>query len=779
MKIVLRGSIVLLLCMQVFWACSIPRVSKTESKNMKIIPNPQHILVQEGEFIFAQTTSVWISDEITNKAFFNDYLNTSIPNMSQGSSEKAQIRISLTQEINLPEEGYQFHVDNDQVSILAQDDRGVFYGIQTLRQLLPSAVEQGVSTLDGHRIQAVHIKDYPRFGWRGMHLDVSRHFFPLEFVKRYIDMIALHKMNVFHWHLSDDNGWRLEIKNYPKLTEICAWRVDREHEDWRKWSPIEPGEESSYGGFYTQDEVREIVAYAAARQITVIPEIEMPGHSSEIFAAYPELSCRGEMLPVRPGSYWPNEDIFCAGNDSVFVFLENILDEVVELFPAEYIHIGGDEARKTYWKTCEKCQNRISTEGLANEHELQSWFIQKMEKYINSKGKKLIGWDEILEGGLAQDATVMSWRGVAGGVAAAKAGHDVVMTPTSHVYFDYYQGDPKTEPQAIGGYTPLKKVYSYEPIPEELNAEEAKYVLGSQANLWTEFVKTSSHAEYMVLPRMTALSEVLWSSKDHRDWSDFQNRLQGLLLRFESLEWNYSPGSFLIDIVPARPLKTDELVVELISEQAHHDIRYTLDGTPPDGKSTLYEEELLLKQDAKIRAGLFKGSSSLGRIAERDFSFHEALGSTLSYKMKYHVRYTGGGDNGLVDGILGSDNFKDGTWQGFEGNDLELFLDLGESKEIFKVEVNFLQSTKAWIFMPEYFEVSFSLDGETWKIIQRVENEVSEKTEDTVINRLTADFPTEATQYIKVLAKNRGVCPEWHPGAGEKSWIFCDEVVVR
>jgi hexosaminidase len=505
----------------------------------------------------------------------------------------------------------------------------------------------------------------------------------------------------------------------------------------------------------------------------------MPGHSSEIFAAYPELSCRAETLPVRPGSYWPNEDIFCAGNDSVFVFLENILDEVVELFPAKYIHIGGDEARKTYWKTCEKCQNRIKTEGLTNEHELQSWFIQKMEKYIISKGKKLIGWDEILEGGLAQEATVMSWRGVAGGVAAAKAGHDVIMTPTSHVYFDYYQGDPKTEPQAIGGYTPLKKVYSYEPIPEELDANEEKYVLGSQANLWTEFIKTTSHAEYMVLPRMTALSEVLWSSKDQRDWPDFQKRLQALLPRFESLEWNYSPGTFLVDIVPARPLKTDELVVELISEQADFDIRYTLDGTDPDVSSGLYQEKLLLRQDAKIRAGIFDGPKSIGRIAERDFSFHKALGSTIAYKLKYHVRYTGGGEQGLIDGILGSDNSKDGTWQGFEGNDLELILDLGESQEIFRTEINFLQSTKAWIFMPEYLEVSFSSDGETWRVIQRVDNEVSEKIEDVTINRLTADFPTEATRFIKIVAKNRGVCPDWHPGAGEKSWIFCDEVVVR
>ncbi len=542
MRTGLKKLVILMFCLQVFLTCSMPRTSKTESVDMNIIPKPQHVTMQRGEFIFSEATSVWISDDIGSKAFFMDFLHSMIPKMSTGVKGNTDIEIYRIQDASLPNEGYRFQVNRHKIQITAADDPGIFYGLQTLRQLLPPAVESGLNSLAGHTIQAMSIEDYPRFSWRGMHLDVSRHFFPVEFIKRYIDMIALHKMNVFHWHLTDDNGWRLEIKRYPKLTEICAWRVDREQEDWRKWSPIKEGETCSYGGFYTQEEVRDIVAYAASRQIMVIPEIEMPGHSSEIFAAYPELSCRGELLPVRPGSYWPNEDILCAGNDSVFVFLENVLDEVIELFPAKYIHIGGDEARKTYWKTCEKCQARIKNEGLANEDELQSWFIQKIEQYIVSKGKNLIGWDEILEGGLAQEATVMSWRGMNGGIVAAKAGHDVIMTPTSHVYFDHYQGDKTTEPQAIGGFTPLEKVYGYEPIPSELSEEEAKFVLGSQANLWTEFVKTPEHAEYMVLPRMTALSEVLWSGKDQRDWADFQRRLPYLLSRFKYLGWNYRPG---------------------------------------------------------------------------------------------------------------------------------------------------------------------------------------------------------------------------------------------
>ncbi len=529
----------LFVVMTITQMCSSTQNTTTESSFMNIIPKPQSVEILTGAFVFDTENTFSIQGALSNQIFFEEFLGSLIPGLIRSTTGSADIKLQVLQETDLPVEGYSLQVTPAGIQIIAGDESGLFYGIQTLRQLLPDSVEKQNISIRGHSIQSAVIQDYPRFGWRGMHLDVSRHFFQVDFVKRYIDMIAFHKMNVFHWHLTDDNGWRLEIKQYPKLTEICAWRVDREDQDWRKWSPIKPGEQSTYGGFYTQEEVREIIAYAAERQITVIPEIEMPGHSSEIFAAYPGLSCKGDLLPVRPGSYWPNEDILCAGNDSVFTFLENIIDEVVELFPAEYIHIGGDEAAKKHWKTCPKCQARIKAEHLADEHELQSWFIQKMERYIQSKGKRIIGWDEILEGGLAADATVMSWRGEAGGVAAAQAGHNVIMTPSSHVYFDHYQGNPETEPQAIGGDSPIQKVYSYEPIPAELAANEHKYVLGAQANLWTEFVKTTDHAEYMVLPRMTALSEVLWSAPEQRDWVDFQARLQYLLPRFKALEWNY------------------------------------------------------------------------------------------------------------------------------------------------------------------------------------------------------------------------------------------------
>ena len=757
---------------------STPRTS-TQGNEMNIIPKPNSVELRNGHYEFSPAPTIFISPGISNGDFFQEILTGLIPGLQSSTDPNAELRLILEPDTDLPAEGYRLEITVNGILISAGDEPGVFYGIQSLRQLLPPVLEGGGVWTGPILIPLASINDHPRFAWRGMHLDVSRHFFPTEFVKQYIDMIALHKMNVFHWHLTDDNGWRLEIKKYPKLTEVCAWRVDRENEGWRDWSPIQPGEASSYGGFYTQEEVREIVAYAAARQITVIPEIEMPGHSSELFAAYPEFSCRGETLPVRPGSYWPNKDILCAGNDSVFSFLEGVIDEVVELFPAKYIHIGGDEATKTNWETCPKCQARIQVEGLANEHELQSWFIRKMERYIRSKGKQIIGWDEILEGGLAPEATVMSWRGMAGGIAAAKAGHDVIMAPTSHCYFDYYQGDPATEPKAIGGYVPLNKVYSYDPIPEALEPTEYKYILGSQANLWTEFIKTPEHAEYMVLPRMSALAEVVWSAKADRNWLDFHTRLGSLLQRFDALGWNYSKGSFLVEIIPGRMEGSGAIQFDLLCEKPEYQLRYTTDGSDPGPESPLYAGTLSVDQDVQVRAAVFDGKHLLGRIARRDFAFHQALDKKTRYQETYSPWYRAGGDQGLVDGILGSEDHKDGTWQGFEGNDLELTIDLGAERAIFRTEMNFLQSRAAWIFMPQFIEVSLSSDGESWHLVSHVDNEVSVGDEQIAIHRLSADFPSTRTRYVKVLAKNRGVCPEDHPGAGDLAWIFCDEVLVR
>jgi hexosaminidase len=432
------------------------------------------------------------------------------------------------------EEGYRLDVAPGSVRLVARGPAGVAYGLETLRQLLPPDVERPGEAVRLVAIPAVSIEDAPRFAYRGMHLDVGRHFFPVEFIKRYLDLLSQYKFNTFHWHLTEDQGWRIEIVKYPRLTSVGARR--RETIVAQNFDPY-IGDNTPYSGFYTQQEVRDVVAYAAARSITVIPEIEMPGHSLAALAAYPELACTPG--PFEVGTRWGvYEDIYCP-SEHTFAFLEDVLTEVMALFPSRYIHIGGDEAPKARWVASAVAQEVKRREGLADEAELQSWFIRRIEAFLRRHGRQLIGWDEILEGGLAPEATVMSWRGVEGGIEAARQGHDVIMTPTSHVYFDYYQGDRASEPLANGGFTPLEKVYGFEPVPPELNAQEARHVLGAQGNVWTEYMKTPDHVEYMVLPRMLALSEVLWSPASSRDYARFLARLPAHLRRLDALGLRY------------------------------------------------------------------------------------------------------------------------------------------------------------------------------------------------------------------------------------------------
>jgi hexosaminidase len=514
---------------------------------ISVIPRPVSITAQEGTFEIRPDTRIVTQPQtkILGQQLA-DWLRPATGfglDVQEGGAKAEGLVLSIDPAlVGLGQEGYRLTVKARQVLIESSTAAGVFYGVQTLRQLLPAEVfGQTKAQAVAWRIPCVRIEDQPRFGWRGMHLDVCRHFFPKEFIKRYIDLIALHKMNVFHWHLTEDQGWRIEIKKYPRLTEVGAWRVDREEQHWNRRTPPRPGEKATYGGFYTQDEVREIVAYAKARYVTVVPEIEMPAHALAALASYPELSCTGGPFYVMPGGYWPISDIYCAGNDSTFTFIETILSEVIDLFPGAYVHVGGDEAAKDRWKTCLKCQARIRTEGLKDEAELQSWFIKRIEKFLISKNKRLIGWDEILEGGLAPEAAVMSWRGEDGGIAAAKAGHDVVMAPNSHTYFDHYQGDSKSEPLAIGGFLPIEKVYSYNPTPAVLTAEQARHVLGVQAQIWTEYIPYPNNVEYMAFPRACALAEVAWSQLSGKDYTEFLGRLRVHLRRLDGLDVRYRP----------------------------------------------------------------------------------------------------------------------------------------------------------------------------------------------------------------------------------------------
>ena len=516
-------------------ACSTPR-------NPSVIPQPVQMEVGRGVFDLDADTRIMLSNPTNlevqqlTESWARPIRATSGFNLllvdTPDDAPSNMITLRLSQDAPHPAEGYRLNVTSDAVTVEAKTPAGLFYGLQTLTQLLFGDHTSGWS------VPIVQIVDAPRFAYRGMHLDVGRHFFPVAFIKKYIDLLAMYKMNKFHWHLTDDQGWRIEIKKYPKLTEIGAYRQETVMgKNFERFDRPYVGDGKPHGGFYSQEEVREVVAYARARYIDVIPEIEMPGHATAALAAYPEFACTDGPFDV-PTTWGIFEDVFCP-KEETFQFLEDVLTEVIALFPSQYIHIGGDEVPKVRWQESEVAQEVISREGLADEDELQSYFIKRIESFLQAQGRRLIGWDEILEGGLAPDATVMSWRGMEGGIEAAREGHDVIMTPTSHCYFDYYQADPEQEPLAIRGLTPLEKVYSFEPVPEMLSAEDAEHILGAQGNVWTEYMATTDYVEYMVFPRMLALSEVVWSPPDLRNWEDFVQRLPDHLRYFDALGVNY------------------------------------------------------------------------------------------------------------------------------------------------------------------------------------------------------------------------------------------------
>jgi hexosaminidase len=507
---------------------------------VQIIPLPAHITAGSTAHAFRDAPVIVAAastdTELTTIAAFaatavGEVLGRPALIGTAATRDRGMIRLEIDPAFrDSSRESYRLVADERGVHVTARSHAGLFYGIQTLRQLMQP------HDSDGWAVPAVEIVDTPRFPYRGMHLDVARHFSSVDFVKRYIDLMSRYKLNTFHWHLTEDQGWRIEIKRYPRLTEIGAYR--KETMVARNFNPY-VGDGIPHGGYYTQDEIREVVAYAAARYITVIPEIEMPGHAMAALAAYPELACTPG--PFEVATRWGVfNDVFCP-SEQTFEFLEGVLTEVMALFPSRYIHIGGDEVPKVRWRESALAQEVMRREGLANEEELQSWFIRRIEKFLAQHGRRLIGWDEILEGGLAPDATVMSWRGMSGGIAAARQGHDVIMTPNSHLYFDHYQGDRAREPLAIGGNSPLPRVYSFEPVPDSLSASEARHILGAQANVWTEYMKTESHVEYMVFPRMLALAEVVWSPRELRDWEGFQRRLPAQLEVLGRLGVNYRP----------------------------------------------------------------------------------------------------------------------------------------------------------------------------------------------------------------------------------------------
>ena len=751
----------------------------------RLIPEPKSVSFSDESFAFTVKTPIVVNDRelLPGLKVFRQHmkkitgkeLQVFTPDKKAGNGAK----ITVNKDPKIAREGYVLKTGKKGMEIYASTPEGVFYAIQTFMQLCPLDIyKKNIKSGFKWQIPGVDISDGPEFAWRGMMLDVSRHFFTKEEVLKLLNELSQFKLNTFHIHLVDDQGWRIEIKKYPKLTSVGAWRVDREDLPWNGRAPQKPGEKATYGGFYTQDDIKEIVSYAKDRFITVIPEIEMPGHTTSSLAAYPQYSCTGGPFTVLPGGIWPITDIYCAGNDSTFIFLENVLTEVMELFPSKYIHIGGDEATKTEWKKCKKCQKRIRDEHLKGVNELQSYFIKRIERFLNENDRILLGWDEILEGGLAPKATVMSWRGMKGGIEAAKSGHDVVMTPTSPCYFDYYQGDVDNEPEAFNGHNPLSKVYKYKPVPEELNAEEAKHVLGGQANLWTEYVPNAKHMEYMTFPRILAIAETLWSPASTRNWTDFAKRVEATFPVFKLQEINYAQSVYNVKIDSDFDPATKKVKISLSAEMPGSEIRYTINDEDLVNNSKIYTVPFELEGSGIVRAAVFKDGKPAGTPVSKNIKIHKATGSKVTYLKPYSKKFTGGGDGCLVNSLRGSKNFSDKKWQAFERDDCELVIDLGKEEKIGKITVGCLHSPGSWIFLPTELTAWVSNDGKSFRQVSDVKNTIPSSAKAQIVD-FELKFKPEKCRYVKMKIKNLGEAPEWHSAPGSAAWLFVDEIIVE
>ena len=675
-----------------FLALTLVSCGQQPVEELSIIPVPLKAELQGGSFVVNENTQLWIEAPEADKNQLQEYLAASPLKLAVAAEAPTSNAIVLKQVEELPgvasAEGYVLTSTKKGVEVQAKTGAGLFYGVQTLLQM----------AAEGNKVAFGTITDEPRFEYRGMMLDVSRHFFGLDFVKKLIEAMAYYKLNRLHIHLTDAAGWRIEIKKYPRLTNFAAWRSGKNWKEWwngdRKY--MEEGSEGAEGGYFTQDQCREIVEYAKKHYITVIPEIEMPSHSEEVLTAYPELSCTH--VPYKQAD-------FCVGNEKTFEFLENVLLEVMEIFPSEYIHVGGDEASKQSWKTCPLCQARMKKEGLKDVDELQSYLIERMEKFLNKHGRNLLGWDEILEGGLAPNATVMSWRGVEGGLKAIEGGHRAIMSPGGYCYFDSYQDAPHTQPEAIGGYLPLKKVYSYDPIPETFTAEQAKLMYGVQANLWAEYIPTPEHMEYMIYPRILALAEVAWSAVANKNYEDFHGRA----------------------------LKA----VDELRAKGYHPF------------------------DLKIEVGNRPGADKLVE--------HLGIGKKVSYAEghNYYSGYTAGGDDALVNGILGGWSYSDQLWQGFL-KDIDLTIDLEKEIAIKNVGADFMQICGPGVFMPKQVIISVSNDGKEFTELAKIDHQV---VKDDAVTFKNFGWEGEANaRYVRYQAeidRNFG------------GFLFVDEIVIK
>lgn len=753
---------------------------KLVQSDYQVIPLPQEISMQDGKsFILNKTTTITYpagnEKMMQNAQFLAEYIAESTGYTLPIFGVEQTNRKSIVLELGLESENfeaYQLTVTNENIVIKGASEAGVFYGIQTLRKSIPAVAKNATIEL-----KPVIINDCPRFRYRGFHLDVSRHFSSKEFVKRTIDLLALHNLNRFHWHLTDDQGWRIEIKKYPKLTEIGAWREST----CIKGKP-ENQDSIPHGGFYTQDNLREIVAYAAERNIVVIPEIDLPGHMLAALASYPELGCTGGPYKVW-GQWGVSDDVLCVGKESTMKFIEDVLTEIVDIFPSEYIHIGGDECPKKRWKDCPTCQAKIKELGIKSdknhsaEEYLQSYVIQRVEKFLNKKGRRIIGWDEILEGGLAPNAVVMSWRGMNGGTEAALQGHEVIMTPNTHLYFDYYQTrDTENEQFAIGGFIDVERAYSLEPVPSILSIDKHHLIAGAQANLWNEYLPTEESREYMMLPRMAALCEVCWTLPEKKNYEDFVTRMPKMIDIYERDGLNYAKHLLEvgIQITPNIEKGATEITLSTLGDAP---IYYTLDGTEPTEKSTLYTAPFDIKETCVLKAVAIRNDNAT-KVKTQEFSFNKASLNPIKFTLPVHNNYAYISAETLVDGIVGDPIFNSGKWIGYLGTDFQAEIDLKNVQEISSVKMDLLIEPGNYIFGAAGMKVEVSENGETYCTVADETYNDYDKWEHVgkTIEQTTVDFAPVQARYIRVTGVSVKNMPKWHGATGEPAWIFVGEI---
>lgn len=747
----------------------------------EVIPLPQSISYthQKPFELDAQTVITYPQGDALlqrNAQFLASYLKeiTGLPLTIEPNVNSGKV-IRLKTDLKKPnQEAYQLTVASEQITIDGASPAGVFYGIQTLRKSIDVTEPKSLA------FPTAVIDDAPRFAYRGMHFDVSRHFFTVDFIKQYIDILALHNLNKFHWHLTDDQGWRIEIKKYPRLTEVGSTRKETLIGHLLKDKPHQ-FDGKPYGGFYTQEQIKEIVKYAQDRYITIIPEIDIPGHTLAVLTAYPELGCTGKDCAV--GTKWGVfDDVLCAGNEASYEFLEGVFDEITELFPSKYIHIGGDECPKTRWKECPKCQAKIKALGLKGdaehtaEQKLQGYVVSRVEQFLKKKGREVIGWDEILEGdNISQDAIVMSWRGTEGGIAAAQRHNRAIMTPHYSLYFDYNQGeDPSKEPLSIGEYLPVKKVYDYEPIDPKLTPEQGKYILGAQANLWTEYIASPAHAEYMLLPRLAALAEVQWTAPEKKNYADFLKRLGNLLNYYQKEGYHYAKHILGVTSVIQPAPKKDGIQVELLTV-GDGKVYYTTDGTTPDATKTLYTQPIKLSNEVLLKAVAVHKDTISGVFSYQSL-FNKATYKPIQLLTETNPKYTFGGATALVDAQIGEDSYIDGHWVGFPGRvGVEAVIDLGKEEEISNLKTGSLSDTPNWIFPASEVAIYSSADGKNFQLITQQPLKIAQKTDPIKRVPISLNFAKTKTRYVKVVLKGT-VIPEWHEGKGTPALLFVDEI---